>query len=145
MSPADREPADETAPTSAGDLAARLDGELKSLDHELAEFVSRLPDRFRVRGTRGKWILREATRKLVPERVRTRPKIGFRVPVNEWFRGILREYLLDHLRGPSSRTRNYYDGRVLDRFLDEHCSGRQNHEKLLWTLLNLEIWHRQYA
>jgi asparagine synthase (glutamine-hydrolysing) len=71
--------------------------------------------------------------------------VGFRVPVNQWFRGKMREYLLDHLQGASSMTRVYYDGRVLDQMLDQHLSGRQNHEKLLWTLLNLEIWHRQYA
>ena len=75
----------------------------------------------------------------------TRPKVGFRVPVNEWFRGPMREYLLEHLQGAASRTRAYYDAHVLDRVLAEHLSARQNHEKLLWTLLNLEIWHRQYA
>jgi asparagine synthase (glutamine-hydrolysing) len=42
-------------------------------------------------------------------------------------------------------TRAYYDAPVLDQVLAEHLNGRQNHEKLLWSLLNLEIWHRQYA
>ena len=70
---------------------------------------------------------------------------GFRVPVNEWFRGEMREYLLDHLQSGSSITRPYYDARILDQVLAEHLNGRQNHEKLLWALLNLEIWHRQYA
>ncbi|MGE0030818.1 MAG: asparagine synthase (glutamine-hydrolyzing) [Steroidobacteraceae bacterium] len=125
-------------------MAASIEARVPFLDHRLAEFVSALPDRYRVRGLRGKWILREAARGLIPERVRTRPKVGFRAPVNEWFRGSLREYLLEHLQGARSRTRGYYDAAVLDRYLDEHCSGRHNHEKLLWTLLNLEIWHRQY-
>jgi asparagine synthase (glutamine-hydrolysing) len=82
---------------------------------------------------------------LIPERILKRPKVGFRVPVNQWFRGKMRDYLLDHLKGTSSMTRIYYDGRVLDQMLDQHLGGRQNHEKLLWTLLNLEIWQRQYA
>jgi len=57
----------------------------------------------------------------------------------------MRDYLLDHLQSGSSITRVYYDACVLDRVLAEHLNGRQNHEKLLWALLNLEIWHRQYA
>ena len=126
-------------------MAASIEARAPFLDHRLAEFVAALPDRYRVRGLRGKWILREAARGLVPERVRSRPKVGFRVPVNDWFRGSLRDYLFDHLRGASSRTRAYYDATVLDRYLDEHCAGRHNHEKLLWTLLNLEVWHRQYV
>ncbi|HUG79712.1 MAG TPA: asparagine synthase-related protein [Burkholderiales bacterium] len=54
----------------------------------------------------------------------------------------MREFLADHLRGPGSLTRPYYDARLLDRILDAHLGGRRNHEELLWTLLNLEIWHR---
>ena len=46
---------------------------------------------------------------------------------------------------PSSMTRTYFDPKALDTVLAEHVAGRQNHEKLLWALLNLEIWHRQYA
>jgi asparagine synthase (glutamine-hydrolysing) len=126
-------------------MAASIETRVPFLDHELASFVSSLPDNFRVRGMQSKWILREATRQLIPERILARPKVGFRVPVNEWFRGEMREYLLDHLQSGSSITRPYYDARVLDQVLVEHLNGRQNHEKLLWALLNLEIWHRQYA
>jgi len=126
-------------------MAASIEARVPFLDHELAAFVSSLPDNFRVRGLRTKWILRQAGRQLLPERILARPKVGFRVPVNEWFRGEMRDYLLDHLQGAASITRAYYDPRALGQVLAEHLNGRQNHEKLLWALLNLEIWHRQYA
>jgi asparagine synthase (glutamine-hydrolysing) len=126
-------------------MAASIEARVPFLDHELAEFVSSLPDRFRVRGLCGKWILRQAGRQLIPDRILTRPKVGFRVPINQWFRCEMREYLLDHLQSGSSITRAYYDARILDHVLAEHLNGRQNHEKLLWAILNLEIWHRQYA
>ncbi|HZM37374.1 MAG TPA: asparagine synthase (glutamine-hydrolyzing) [Burkholderiales bacterium] len=125
-------------------MAASIEARVPFLDHRLAEHISTLPDQARVRGLTGKWILREAARRLIPRRILARPKVGFRVPVNEWFRGDMRDYLLEHLRGAGSATRRYYDAAVLDRTLDEHLHGRQNHEKLLWTLLNLEIWHRTY-
>ena len=126
-------------------MAASIEARVPFLDHELAAFVSSLPDDFRVRGLNSKWILREVGRQLLPRRILTRPKVGFRVPVNQWFRGAMRDYLADHLQGASSLTRCYYDAPVLDRLLADHVNGRHNHEKLLWTLLNLEIWHRQYA
>ncbi len=126
-------------------MAASIEARMPFMDHELAAFVSRLPDNYRVRGRKTKWILREAMKRLLPPTILERPKVGFRVPVNEWFRGSMREYLYDHLTGSSSRTLDYYRKPVLERILKEHVSGQQNHEKLLWTLLSLEIWHREYS
>lgn len=114
------------------------------MDHELAAFVSRLPDKMRVSRQTTKWILREAMQRLLPREILERPKVGFRVPVNEWFRGPMKDYLFDHLTGPGSHTAAYYDNKILARILTEHVNGRHNHEKLLWCLLNLEIWHREY-
>jgi asparagine synthase (glutamine-hydrolysing) len=126
-------------------MAASIESRVPFLDHQLAGYVSSLPDRYRVNGLTTKWVLREAGRSLIPARILERPKVGFRVPVNQWFRGPMKGYLADHLRGADSRTRGYYDSQALDRVIDDHVDGRQNHEKLLWSLLNLEIWHRQYA
>lgn len=114
------------------------------MDHELAAFVSNLPDNFRVHGHQTKWILREAMKRILPPKILERPKVGFRVPVNEWFQGPMRDYLYEHLTGTASITRNYYQMKKLEKVLADHAAGRQNHEKLLWSLLNLEIWHRQY-
>jgi asparagine synthase (glutamine-hydrolysing) len=125
-------------------MAASIEARVPFLDHRLAEYVSALPDTLRVRGLRTKWILRQAGRSLIPRRIRKRPKAGLRVPANEWFRREMRGVLLEHLAGSASLTRPYYNAGVLDRVMDEHLKGRQDHEKLLWMLLNLEIWHRTY-
>lgn len=124
-------------------MAASLEARMPFMDHELAAFVSRLPDAWRVRGLTTKRILREAMRRVLPPSILERPKIGFRVPVNEWFRGSMRGYLTGHLLGSDSRTRDYYHPEALRSYVDEHTTGRQNHEKLLWSLLTLEIWHRE--
>jgi asparagine synthase (glutamine-hydrolysing) len=124
-------------------MAASLEARMPFMDHRLAAFVSGLPDEWRVRGLTTKRILREAMRRVLPAAILERPKIGFRVPVNEWFRGSMRGYLTEHLLGPDSRTRDYYRRETLRSYVDEHTAGRQNHEKLLWCLLSLEIWHRE--
>lgn len=126
-------------------MAASLEARMPFMDHRLAAFVSGLPDEWRVRGLTTKRILREAMRRVLPAAILERPKIGFRVPVNEWFRGSMRGYLADHLLGTESRTRDYYRPEALRRYVDEHATGRQNHEKLLWCLLSLEIWHREFG
>jgi asparagine synthase (glutamine-hydrolysing) len=126
-------------------MAASIEARMPFMDHELASYVSGLPDEWRVRGRQTKRILREAMKQLLPAKILDRPKVGFRVPINEWFRTDLSDYLRSHLSGPQSVTRSYYRPAVLQRYLDEHQAGRQNHEKLLWTMLNLEIWHREYG
>lgn len=126
-------------------MAASLEARMPFLDPPLAEYVSGLPDHYRVRGLTSKWLLREAGRRLLPPSIPRRAKIGFRVPVHRWFRHEMRDYLCDHLQSTASHTRHYYDPHSFDRLLGEHLSGRQNHEKLLWTLLNLELWHRHHA
>ena len=124
--------------------AAGIDARLPYLDHRLAEYVSALPDEQRVRGLTTKWILRQAARRLLPPGLAQRAKRGWRLDVAGWLRNDLRGYLLEHLQGRSSVTRQYYDAAALDRVLDEHLKGKNNHETLLWTLLNIEIWHRTY-
>lgn len=125
-------------------MAASLEARMPFMDHELAAFMSGLPDKYRVRGHTTKWILREAMKRLLPGAILQRPKVGFRVPVNEWFQGPMRDYLYEHLTSSTSFTKEYYQLKMLEKVLADHVAGRQNHEKLLWSMLNLEIWHRQY-
>jgi asparagine synthase (glutamine-hydrolysing) len=126
-------------------MAASIEARMPFLDHELAAFVSTLPDEWRVKGRTTKRVLREAMKRLLPQPILNRPKVGFRVPVNEWFSGPMKDYLLDHLSGPACVTRPYYRAAALKRLLEEHVTGRRNHEKALWCMLSLEIWHREYG
>jgi asparagine synthase (glutamine-hydrolysing) len=125
-------------------MAASLEGRMPFMDHELAAFASTLPDSWRVRGSATKRVLREAMQRVLPRHILERPKVGFRVPVNEWFRGSMQAYLKEHLLSAASLSRDYYRREALERMVAEHVEGRQNHEKLLWSLLTLEIWHREY-
>ena len=122
--------------------AASLELRTPYLDHRLAEYVSTLPDAARVRGLSTKWILRQAGRRLMGDAGPKPRKAGFRIPLGDLMCGEMRELLLGYLRGPGCLTRAYYEGSVLDRMLDEHLAVKKNHEETLWTLLNLEIWHR---
>ncbi|MEW5729227.1 MAG: asparagine synthase (glutamine-hydrolyzing) [Pseudomonadota bacterium] len=126
-------------------MAASIEARMPFMDHELAVFLSRLPDRWRVRGLSGKVLLRRAMAGVLPPLILDRPKVGFRVPVNEWFQGRLRGWVHDLLLGPESLTRDWYRRERLGRLIDEHVSGRRNHEKALWMLVTLELFQRRYG
>src|SRR5205807_688719 len=88
-----------------------------------------------------KWILKHAFADLLPREVTTRGKMGFGIPLGAWFRGDLREYLLDHL-GPRARLFDWLERAHVDALLAEHLDGRADHGHRLWLLLTLEVWLR---
>ena len=126
-------------------MAASIEARMPFMDQELAELVARLPDDCRIRGREDKWLLREGMRRILPREILDRPKVGFRVPVNEWFRTTMRDWVRDHLTGADSRSAVFYEPAELARILDDHEQGRQNHEKLIWTLVTLELFLRRYS
>ena len=81
---------------------------------------------------------------ILPHDILHRAKVGFRVPVNLWFRTVLKDYIRDLLLEPGSLTRDYYRRDALTQVLDQHVEGRTNHEKLIWSLMNLELFQRRY-
>jgi asparagine synthase (glutamine-hydrolysing) len=125
-------------------MAASIEGRMPFMDVELARLVARFPDRFLTGHRKGKAVLRAAMAEVLPPDILTRKKIGFRVPVEAWLRGPYRGHLHDLLEAPGSEIRRILDPAVLDRLAREHVEGRQNHEKVLWSLLNLELFLRTF-
>jgi asparagine synthase (glutamine-hydrolysing) len=98
----------------------------------------------KIRGKSGKWIIKEIARRHLPDNIIDRKKVGFRVPLDEWFRGGLKDYVHDLLLGKDSFVSNYLDRRTIQKLLDSHMSGRRNEELRLWTLLGFEVWQRTF-
>ena len=124
-------------------MAASLEARMPFLDTRLAGFVSQLPDKHRVNGRKTKWILRQAANRIIPEKIIKRKKLGFKVPIEEWFRSSLSDYLHELIVAPGASLHEYMAADVVTSLFDEHQSAKQNHEKILWSLLNMEIWLRQ--
>ena len=125
-------------------MAASIEARMPFMDEKLAQFLSDLPDHWRVSGLTGKRVLRKAMAGILPRQVLERPKVGFRVPIEEWFRNRLRGWIHDLLCGPQSLTRDWYHRARLARLVDSHIAGRHNHEKALWMLVTLELFQRRY-
>ncbi len=112
------------------------------LDRDLVEFSLRLPASAKIRGLRGKRVLKHALRNLLPREVLHRRKRGFGVPLDRWFRTDLRDYLDAMLGTRTARVRAHLRGEALDRMLAEQQSGKGSHRDSLWTLLTLEVFLR---
>jgi len=121
-------------------MAASLEGRSPFLDHEIVEWAARVPDRFKVRGRSGKYLLKKAFAKELPESIKGRGKQGFGIPLSAWFRGPLYDWSRQLLLGAGSPLHQWFDPTTLEVFLDEHKSGRVDHGKRLYALTMLGVW-----
>jgi asparagine synthase (glutamine-hydrolysing) len=126
-------------------MANALEARSPFLDHPLMEFAARIPNRFKLRRGETKWILKRALRGLLPDAILHRPKMGFNLPLDAWLRGELREPARELLLGARSRGRGYFNPAYVRRLLDEHDAGRWNWHSEIWTLMMLEMWHREFV
>lgn len=113
------------------------------LDHDLLEFSNRLRPRLKIRGITLKRVLRAAVDDLLPPEILNRPKRGFGVPLDRWFREDLRSYLGSTLGSTDARVKQYLMPTAVDGMLAAHRSGARNLGHSLWTLLTLEVFLRK--
>lgn len=126
-------------------MAASLETRPPFLDHRLVEVAFDLPSSFKVRHGVSKWVLKEVARRYLPADIVDRPKVGFKVPLDRWFRQGLRDMAVDLLTGPSSYVGNNLHGEMVTGLLDSHMRGERDEEARIWTLLSLEVWHRELS
>jgi asparagine synthase (glutamine-hydrolysing) len=122
-------------------MAASVELRPPFLDRELVELAFAMPSRYKVRGGVGKWVVRQVAYGFLPAAIVDRAKVGFRVPLQDWFRTGLRDVARDRLLDRSSLAGTILDRRAVERLLDDHDRGRRNEEGRIWTLLSLEVWH----
>ncbi len=125
-------------------MAASLESRVPFLDHKLVEFTARLPDRMKLRRLTTKYILRRSMKGLLPDQILTRRKMGFPTPVGSWFRGAYRSVIDDFVLSARSLERGVFDPEFVRGLVAEHQSGARDHSQRLWTLVNFEMWLRQF-
>jgi asparagine synthase (glutamine-hydrolysing) len=136
-------PADLLVKMDIATMAYSVEGRSPFLDHRLMEFAAALPPELKMRGTRGKVILKSALAGVLPADILERPKMGFGVPLAQWFRAELRHLPSELLLGRDSRVHRYIRPAAIERMIVEHHEGSADHSLRLWVLLQLEHWHRE--
>ena len=125
-------------------MANSLEGRAPLLDHRLVDFAASLPVNLRIRGTRGKHLLRRTARRWLPAAVLDKPKQGFAIPLRSWFRGPLRELAADVIGSRAFRERGLMRAAAAERYLAAHVAGNADFGETLWLILSLELWARRY-
>ena len=119
-------------------MAVGLEAREPLLDHRLVEFAARLPAAMRLRGGSGKWLMKRALRRYLPDEVLNRTKMGFVTPVSAWFRGPLAAEAAAIAHSPALTELGWFRPDAIARLAAAHRSGREEHGRLLWQLLMLD-------
>ena len=125
-------------------MAVSLEARVPILDYRLVEFASTIPTKYKLKGTKLKKIMRKAVAGLLPESIINKPKHGFAVPLDQWFRGNLRTFAQEVLYDHKTRARGYFNQTYVDELLTEHQQGREVRDEHLWLLINFELWHQRF-
>lgn len=119
-------------------MAVGLEAREPLLDHRLVEFAAALPARMRLRGGSGKWLMKRALGRYLPDEVLHRTKMGFVTPVSAWFRGPLASEAAAIAHSPALAELGWFRPDAIARLAAAHRSGREEHGRLLWQLLMLD-------
>ena len=126
-------------------MATSLEARVPFLDHRVVELSFRIPGGEKIRGGDTKVILKRAMKDLLPEEILHRDKQGFSIPIKNWIRNELRSMMLDVLDEHKIRNQGLFDYRTVNRLVDEHLRGVENHSHRLWALMMFELWHDKFA
>ncbi|MCZ6594900.1 MAG: asparagine synthase (glutamine-hydrolyzing) [Bacteroidetes bacterium] len=125
-------------------MASSLEVRSPLLDHNLYEFAAKLPDQAKLKGFTTKYLLKKLSKKFLPKNYLKRPKRGFSVPLDRWFREELADYVREILFEPVTRTRGYFNQDVVEQLVENHIKGPIGYGREIWMLLTIELWHRMY-
>ncbi|MEN6458078.1 MAG: asparagine synthase (glutamine-hydrolyzing) [Thermoguttaceae bacterium] len=137
-------PCDLMTKVDIASMAHGLECRQPFLDYRVVELAAQMPRRLKFRHGLGKRILRETFGDLLPRSILRRPKMGFGVPLDHWFRHAMRDFAREVLFDKRTLERGFFRHEALTRLWDEHQQRRFNHGYRLWALLFLELWHREW-
>jgi len=126
-------------------MAVSLEGRSPLLDHEFMELAAKIPFNLKLKGrnTR-KYIFKKALEGLIPGEILYRPKKGFGVPIDQWFRKDLYGYTRNILLSPKSHLKNYFKTDYIKNLIVSHKTTGADYAYPIWALLTLELWFKKY-
>jgi asparagine synthase (glutamine-hydrolysing) len=125
-------------------MSASIEARVPYLDQDVVEFAATLPERLKVRGLQRKYLFRKVVGNYLPEEILRRPKVGFAVPLADWFRNELKEFVSDYVTAPGGFLDEYLNRDARRSMLDAHLRG-EDLSLPLYSLLVLELWGRLFC
>lgn len=125
-------------------MAHGIESRAPFLYYPLVEFAMALPARAKLRGTSGKWALKQAALGLLPDSIVKRRKQGFSPPFSSWARGPLRQLVLSNLDPRRVSRAGILDPAGVAHILSQHLTGEAERGRTIWTLLSLQMWAERW-
>ena len=125
-------------------MAVSLEVRAPFLDPRVAEFAAQIPLEYKLRGSKGKYILKKAVEPLIPKEILQRPKKGFGIPIAEWLNGRLNSLMHDLLDSTRLKNQGLFDAEFVQKLVKEHETKVASHHKQLWTLLVFQLWYDNF-
>lgn len=125
-------------------MGASIELRVPFLDHKFLEFAANLPSHFKIHNGHGKYVVKKSMENLLPQNIIYRKKMGFPVPINQWFSDLLHKKARDILLEKRCLQRGYINRKYIEDILNQQINRQANHGRRIFSLLNLEMWHRFY-
>src|SRR5688500_17803189 len=123
-------------------MATSVESRVPFLDHELVEFTAKMPDTMKLRGGTTKFVLRESMKGMLPEKILSRSKMGFPVPIGSWFRGQFKSVIDEYVLGEPALSRGIFAPEFVRTLVSLH-PARGEHCEALWAWVSVEWWLRR--
>ena len=121
-------------------MGVSLESRVPFLDHRLVEFSWKVPLSMKIKNGKGKWILRQLLYKYVPKKLVEGPKRGFGLPIDDWLRGPLRDWVESLLDETRLRHEGYLNPVLVRHEWHQHLTGKRNLHQKLWGVLMFQAW-----
>jgi len=125
-------------------MANSLEVRAPILDHNVIEFAASIPADLKYRCGEKKYILKQTFQQVLPKEVMYRKKMGFSVPLADWFRGEIKEFAFYNLFSKDAGVAHFFNVAFLREIWNNHQAGIRNYTTILWTLLMFELWYREF-
>ena len=124
-------------------MAHSLELRVPFLDKAVFEVASKIPTSLKTANGTTKYILRKAAEGVVPEHVLNRKKLGFPVPIRHWLKNEMNDWAKKIIR--ESNTDHLINKTYVLQLLEDHCQGKADNSRKIWTVLMFMVWHQVYV
>lgn len=123
-------------------MASGLESRVPFLDHSLIEFIATIPSNIKFENGTLKYLLKDTFKDIIPQQILNRKdKMGFPVPLNQWAKNELKDFIFDIFKSQKAKNRIYLNK---DFDIENMLSTDNNYNRNLWTLLSLELWQQLF-
>jgi len=126
-------------------MAHSVEARVPFLSNKMVNFASKIPTDWKLKNGKGKAILRDAMRSILPDEVINRRKQGFTPPDSTWYKNDSLSYIEDLILGERALDRGLFERKAIKNIISDHVNGIHNHRFHIWSLMSLEWWHRLYV